>query len=85
MEKKYFNEERKNWCLIDGEEAVSEYDEMITLQSSVLTHEQVEKLIKERSENPRYIVLGEGYGMNYTVDGQLKVWKDKGIFYKYAY
>ncbi len=81
---KYFNQERKNWCIIDGEDKVKEYDEMITLESAVLTPSEIEELIKDRNVNPKYVLLGEGYGMNYTLDGQLCVWNDKGIFYKYA-
>lgn len=84
MRNKYFNEERKNWCLIDGEENVQEYDEMISLESYTLSPEKIDELIKERYENPKYILLGEGYGMNYTTDGELRVWKDRGVFYKYS-
>lgn len=81
MENKYFNEERKNWCLVGGEEEVREYDECITLDPN---NKNLQKWLSEKSKNSKYILLGEGYGMNYTTDGELQVWKEKCVFYKYA-
>lgn len=80
-----FHKQHENWCLIDDEGTVQEYDEMIHLDIQIMTKEEIKKCIEKKKSNPKYILLGEGYGMNYTVDGELRVWRDKGVFYKYAF